>query len=180
MNTRAHHLRIGLLLAVGFGFAACQAVPDNGRYAVSAMKAPFYKYGPAQAFGADFALVRGQHVTMIDRGFGFSRVLTDDGVSGFMSTDDIAPSPEPLPTPQPRVASRRGSSGTSGTRRKPAVQPEADAGLFNFNDVPLPTNAEAPKTPDIQPPKTDPKPAPKAGPKPEPKAATKPVPKPQS
>jgi len=157
-------LSLCLLFGALCVLAGCNTVADNGRYAVSAMKAPFYKYGPAQAFGADFALVRGQHVTMVERGFGFSRVLTDDGVSGFVSTDDIASSPDPLPTkPRPLVASRRGGSssggsGGSGPRRKPAVMPEPDDGLFNVNDVPLPSDPEPPKKIEVQPPKPDAKP----------------------
>jgi hypothetical protein len=166
MNTRACCLRLCLLLGVLFTSAGCQTVPDTGRYAVTSVKAPFYKYGPAQAFGADFALARGQHVTMVERGFGFSRVLTEDGVTGFVSTDDIAPSPEPPPVPQSRVASRRGA--ISAPRKKAAVLPEPDSGLFNVNDVPLPTDAEPAKKPAVQPPKPDPKPDAQAAPKPAP------------
>lgn len=179
MNPRAISFRLCLAFGALVAFVGCQAVSDHGRYAVTAMKAPFYKYGPAQAFGADFALVRGQHLTMVERGFGFSRVLTEDGVSGFISTDDIAPAPEPVPQPQPRVASRRGGASSGGgsglgARRKPAVQPEFDAGLFNVNDIPLPTDSESSKKPEVQPPKPDARPQSTPEPTPDTKPAAKP------
>jgi hypothetical protein len=160
MKTRT----FSLLATALWLLAGCATGPsglDGGRYAVTAVKAPFYKYGPAQAFGADFALLHGQKVTMVERAFGFSRVMTDDGISGFVATDEIVPSPDPVPAVQPRVTSLRG--GVSGTRKKAVARPEPDAGLFNFNDIPLPTKAEPAKKPEVQPPKPDPKPTPKPG-----------------
>src|SRR5436190_14589667 len=99
------------LLSVA-ALSGCTTAPEprGGRFVVSAPHAPFYKYGPAQAFGADFALNRGQKVTVVENSFGFSKVTTDDGIAGFMPTDDLTPAP-PEPAPQqratPRTASRR-------------------------------------------------------------------------
>jgi hypothetical protein len=132
----------------------------TGRYVVTAPKSQFYKYGPAQAFGADFALNRGQKVTVVENSFGFSKVTTDDGIAGFMPTEDLAPAP-PEPTPQlrstPRTASRRNRGEETfvppGRKGSPSnVEPGLP--LFEANDLPLPSNAEPPK---LQPPAPNPK-----------------------
>ena len=41
-------------------------MPPSNQVLVSVPNAPFYKYGPAQAFGADFELTQGQKVTMLN------------------------------------------------------------------------------------------------------------------
>ncbi|MEA3209575.1 MAG: hypothetical protein QOE70_2632 [Chthoniobacter sp.] len=126
--------------------------PASGRYVVSAPKSQFYKYGPAQPFGADFALPRGQRVTMVERAFGFSRVTTEDGQTGYVPTDDLAPAPpEPAATLTLRqTASRRGRGHAdapyTGTVRK-TVPPQREEGatpLFDVYDVPLPTDPDRP------------------------------------
>ena len=132
----------------------------SGRYVVSAPKSPFYKYGPAQAFGADFALNRGQGVTVVENSFGFSKVTTDDGIAGYMPSEDLTPAP-PEPAPQlratPRTASRRNrgeetfvAPGSKGASSK--VEPGLP--LFDVNDLPLPSNSESPK---VEPPAPNPK-----------------------
>ena len=52
-------------------------MPPTNKFLVSVKSAQFYKYGPAQAFGADFTLAQGQKVTMLERQFGFSRVMLE-------------------------------------------------------------------------------------------------------
>ena len=92
-----------------------RAKPKAGRFMVGVKKSPFYKYGPAQAFGPDFALPQGQRLTLVEHSFGFSRVMTDDGVAGFMPTEDLVPAPaEPAPAAAPRMASRRGGIAAAG------------------------------------------------------------------
>jgi len=119
---------------------------------VGVKKSPFYKYGPAQAFGPDFALPQGQRLTLIDQSFGFSRVMTDDGISGFMPTEDLVPAtPEPAPAAAPRMASRRGKSGSGGgdgfytgpvRKSRPIERIEDAPPLFDVFDVPLPSDPE--------------------------------------
>src|SRR5207302_10998678 len=68
--------------------AACGTSAKNPhageRYAVNTSRTQFYKYGPAQATGPDFALYKGQQVTMLRRAFGYSQVTTDDGQAGYV------------------------------------------------------------------------------------------------
>jgi hypothetical protein len=132
--------------------SGCTTAPEahGGRYVVSAPRSPFYKYGPAQAFGADFALERGKKVTVIENSFGFSKVMTDDGQSGFMPTDDLAPAPPETASQETRtshVASRRGRGVTGEETFSPpkakASKVEPGLPLFDANDVPLPTNSQS-------------------------------------
>lgn len=137
------------LMAVCLVLAACATGSGTGRYVVTAPKSEFYKYGPAQAFGPDFALNRGQKVTVVENSFGFSKVTTDDGISGYMPTDDLAPAP-PEPAAQvrskPRTASRRArGEETFEAPRKGRSQVEAGLPLFDANDIPLPSNGGTPK-----------------------------------
>lgn len=158
MTTRFSRCSLCLLAGALAMLAGCATTGGGpGRYVVTSPKAPFYKYGPAQAFGADFALNRGQQLTVVENSFGFAKVTTDDGITGYMPSDDLAPAP-PAPAPQiraePRVASRRAGGSGSATKRQPTV---LDTGLtlMEVNDLPLPTNAEpAPATAATPPPKT--------------------------
>ena len=111
---------------------------------VTALKAPFYKYGPAQSFGADEVLQPGTEVTMIERGFGFSRVMLANGVTGYVSSDDVAPLP-----PKPQVPAERSAASGGGSKRKADrtysgptkrshVESTPSDPLFDINDVPLP------------------------------------------
>ena len=113
---------------------------------VSAPKSQFYKYGPAQAFGADFALNRGQKVTVVENSFGFSKVTTEDGIAGYMPTEDLTPLP-PEPAPQvrsmPRIASRR--VGAAPKHQPSTIEPGLL--LFDGTDIPLPTKSEPSKKP---------------------------------
>jgi hypothetical protein len=116
------------------------AVPAGSRYVVSSDNAQFYKYGPAQSFGPDFVVPKGQRLTMLQRSFGYSRVTTDAGVTGYIASDDIAPAPpEPAAPPQPDATgatSRPKRSNVRGTPGEP---------LFDVNDVPMPLPTDPPK-----------------------------------
>ena len=95
--------RIAALCGAATAFlalAACAAVGKPGLIqgkscVVAAEKAPFYRYGPAQSFGPDFQLLKGNTVLLLQRGFGFSQVLTDTGVVGFVPTEDLQPAQNP-------------------------------------------------------------------------------------
>ena len=91
-------LQVALALAVAFAFSACgTSRPAKGDtyYAVSARMAQVYRFGPAQPTGADALLKQGQRVIMLRQEFGYSRVMTDDGMTGYIANDLIAPAPPP-------------------------------------------------------------------------------------
>ncbi len=160
MTTRFSFLCLLTAMLAALSGCTTGGAAGSGRYVVTAPKSPFYKYGPAQAFGADFALNRGQHVTVTENSFGFSKVTTDDGIAGYMPSEDLIPAP-PEPAPQlravPRTASRRnrGEETFPGAGRKssPSVI-EPGLPLFDANDLPLPSNATPPK---LEPPAPNPK-----------------------
>jgi len=137
-------------------FTACQTndVPSGSHYLVATAKAPFYKFGPAQSFGPDFVLNEGARVTMLEHSFGFSRVMTEDGTSGFMSTDDLKPAP-----PGPYTTSSKTKTNYTIQLNRPMfeqpqsaekhsnVPPTHGTGspLFDTGDNPLPQNPSTPK-----------------------------------
>src|SRR4051812_29569328 len=103
----AHLHRPALLALALYALGGCnQPQPKTTSYLVAPKTAEFYKYGPAQAFGADFALQRGARVTMVRRDFGFSQVRLEDGTIGYVATEDLKPAPTPPPTPRQRNPSR--------------------------------------------------------------------------
>jgi hypothetical protein len=62
---------------------------------VVADKTPFYRYGPAQTFGPDLQLLRGNTALLLRHGFGFSQILTEAGVAGYVPTEDLGGEPDP-------------------------------------------------------------------------------------
>lgn len=141
---------IGVVLPLAVACTTSAPVdPKIINYVVSVRSAPFYKYGPAQAFGADMNLQSGQHVTMMTRQFGYSRVMLDDGVSGWVPTDDLKPAPAtPVPKPSPPPVSAMpwaNRPNPAPSKFKPSPDP-----LFDVNDVPpppLPSKPEKKPTP---------------------------------
>lgn len=137
---------LGILMAgaLALGLAACSSIPPapgTERYMVTAMRTPFYRYGPAQGTGADSVLENGARVTLLYRSYGFSRVMLDNGISGYVSTDAIAPVP-PAPRPSPTPISKRSSRPQK--HREPAHADEPLPGM----DQPL----GLPELPDNNPP----------------------------
>ena len=80
-----------------------------GHYTVR-VATPIFRYGPAQSFGPDFSLQAGQHVIMLSKEFGYSRIMTDDGQSGYVATEDLVVSTPP-PPPKPAATPSRGLFG---------------------------------------------------------------------
>ncbi len=75
----------------------------DGYYAVSAQMAQVYRFGPSQPTGADTVLKQGQRIIMLRQEYGYSRVMTEDGMTGYIANDLIAPAPPPeKPRPSPR------------------------------------------------------------------------------
>lgn len=81
--------------ALCFGCAGSKPVNGDGYFAVSAKLAQVYRFGPAQPTGADALLKQGQRVMMLRQEFGYSRVMTEDGMTGYVANDLIAPAPPP-------------------------------------------------------------------------------------
>jgi hypothetical protein len=144
---------LAFLLALT-GCASKPTGPKSGFYVVSATSAEFFKYGPAQSFGPDFVLKKGDRVTMLDRTWGFSRVMTENGVAGFVASEDLEPAP---PSATPRIAAvsrgvglpiggQRGMSSSRQNRVRAEVMGDPGDPLFNVNDVPLPVLDEPPPT----------------------------------
>lgn len=159
--TVAHCLSLvccGTLVCLLGGCASSGPMPPTNKFLVSVKSAQFYKYGPAQAFGADFTLAAGQKVTMLDRQFGFSRVMLEDGTSGYMATEELKPAPPDPPPPKP-VRKSRTSGWSSGKPKRSNVLPVPTDPLFDINDVPLPLPDEPASMP--KPDSTNPNPEPR-------------------
>lgn len=77
------------------GCAASRPGKGDVYYAVSAQQAQVYRFGPAQPTGADAQLKHGQRVIMLRKEYGYSRVMTEDGLTGYIANDFIAPAPPP-------------------------------------------------------------------------------------
>lgn len=133
-----------LFLFLG-GCASPGPQPPTNLFLVSVPKAQFYKYGPAQAFGADFNLEQGQRITMVKREFGYSRIQLADGQTGYVSTDELEPAP-PEPPP-PRATPPPRSKLSSGKLRQSYVQPVSEDPLFDITDIPLPMPEEPSSAP---------------------------------
>ncbi len=141
---------IGLAVAL----AACASgpqIPPGSSCEITASRAPFYKQGPAQTFGADEMLAAGTRVTLIERSMGFSRVMLPNGVTGYVSNDDVsAVAPEVAPPAGSVVTNRKldplfTAPGRSSKPKRSNVQPTPSDPLFDVNDTPLPLKDEPPK-----------------------------------
>jgi hypothetical protein len=134
-----------VFVALCLWLAGCSSemAPAGSSFVVSTQRAQFYKYGPAQSFGADFVLPKGQRVIMLQRSFGFSKVMTEDGTSGWIASEELAPAP---PLPRKSIAGRRGGSGRlyAGPRKSSKVDAVPGDPLFDMSDLPPPMTDEPP------------------------------------
>jgi hypothetical protein len=120
---------------------------------VSSSKAQFFKNGPAEQFsyiqptfdqninaqgvGPDFELAKGSHLTMLKREFGYSRVVTDDGIVGYVSNDQMTAAPPSIArVSRPAVPNPR-SYREPPRRTNPSPRKPEEPGL-DLQDVPLP------------------------------------------
>lgn len=143
------------------------AVPPGSSCEITSPRAPFYKYGPAQTFGADETLASGTRVTLIQRSMGFSRVMLASGVTGYVSNDDLSPAaPEEIPKPGSVVTHRKldplfsAPSKPSKPKHSNAQGTPGDP-LFDVNDVPLPMKDEPKPELRASPPETRPESTPR-------------------
>ena len=123
-------------------FSACatKSVKAGTRYVITAPKTAFYKYGPAQSFGPDTTLTQGTIVTMLESTWGFCHVMTDSGLGGYVSSDDLklAP-PAPAATPKPALAGNpRAPQFYSGRPKQNTIRPTPGGPLFDVNEAPMP------------------------------------------
>jgi hypothetical protein len=100
------------------GCAASKPGKGDGYFAVSAKQAQVYRFGPSQPTGADALLKQGQLVIMLRQEFGYSRVMTEDGMTGYIANDLITPAPPP-------------------------ERPRTSSGNFTMNLPPLPSRGTA-------------------------------------
>lgn len=105
MSVPSTTLILRLLLALfGAGFfIGCKGidpVKGDGYYVVSAKETQLYRFGPAQASGADSLLKQGRRLVMLRREYGYSRVKTeDDQQTGFVANEHMVPAPPPKNAP---------------------------------------------------------------------------------
>jgi hypothetical protein len=119
---------------------------------VAAPTAQFYKHGPAQDFdfpratsaytlyepelqsGPDFQLPKGTTVTLLKRELGYSRVMTDGGVAGYIANDQLRPAPvlarRAADVPNDRNAARRMRTGSPARKTRDEQ--------LDLSDLPLP------------------------------------------
>ncbi|MEQ1859437.1 MAG: SH3 domain-containing protein [Chthoniobacteraceae bacterium] len=148
MNSRSLAVIVPVLAALLGACASGPDVPPGTACEITAARAPFYKFGPAQTFGADDMLAAGTRVTLIKRAMGFSRVMQNNGVTGYVSNDDLRPAAaESTPKPGSVVTNRKLDKLFTGPARRSAVKPTPGDPLFDVNDVPLPVKEEPPPAP---------------------------------
>ena len=142
--------RLVLTLA-GCAFPAGCATTDPGKgegyYAVSVKQTQVYRFGPAQTSGADAILTQGQRVTMLRHEYGYSRVMTEDGQTGYVANDHIAPAPPPE-KPRGRSSWNPFASLPPLPSRGTAVRGVSSANRAVMESAPLFGNRDLPPLPD--------------------------------
>jgi hypothetical protein len=131
---------------------AIDPVPMGSRFIVAAPFAEFYKNGPAadlnldiaqhtfnnylleQHSGPDFQLPQGATVTMLKHESGYSKVITDSGVAGYVPNDKLKPAP-----PVARAAPTETRPETNFRQRTRAIPPSRkNEEQLDLSDLPLP------------------------------------------
>lgn len=144
---------IALAVAAGIAGCATDPAPSGTRFIVSASSAALYKNGPAQdpsfaspqlasfrtladpGAGPDTRLPKGAYVTLLRREIGYSRVVTDQGLVGYVANDELQKAPTavtkafavPLPAKQ--------NSFPRSSKPQPSRPPEDH---LDLSDIPLP------------------------------------------
>jgi len=155
-------IQSGALAVLLTGCATGPVLPPGAAVEVSSARAPFYKYGPAQTFGADDMLPQGTRLTLLQRSMGFSRVMQLNGQTGYIANEDISPvAPEPKPKPGTVVTNRKLDRlfGPSAPTKRSNVRPTPGDPLFDVNDVPLPMKEEPAPKPALRTPPPEPRPS---------------------
>lgn len=122
------------MLMSGCGASNPAGSPQAGtvgpvHYIVTADTTSFYKLGPAQPGGPDLRLKKDQIVTLVEKRYGYSRIIDQDGDAGYVPTEDIAPAPN-----QPPVLASSPRKSRGGSQSAPV-----DYYGDQPNDAPLPS-----------------------------------------
>ena len=130
------------MLLAGCSSASGPGVHAGESYVVKTPHTLFYSYGPVQATGPDFALDRGQRVTMLSYDFGYSHVVIEGaGKTGYVATGDLKPAPA-LAKPSPSPAHRR-RGGYAGESRPPTAAEQSRIPLPEFPEAEPPPGSPA-------------------------------------
>jgi len=150
---RAIYRWLAVFLALGFltGCATDRIAPGS-RFVVATPTAEFFKHGPAQNFqlpnptyaqfsaeqegGPDFDLPKGTIVTLLKREFGYSRILTNNGIAAYVSNDQLRPAP-PLPASTRDMRSANNTNARARQKTPPPPRKGREEQL-DLNDLPLP------------------------------------------
>ena len=154
------HLRwLGAVTAVaGICIAGCatDSAPSGTRFIVSAASAALYKNGPAQdpqfaspqlasfrtllpqnTAGPDTRLPKGSYVTLLRREIGYSHVVTDQGLVGYVSNDELQKAPTAITRASAVTRPARQNEPTlPRSSRPPHSRPPEDQ--LDLSDIPLP------------------------------------------
>jgi hypothetical protein len=136
--------------------AACATdnAPRGSQFVISTPSAAFYKNGPAEQFdfaqhtfanyiteqqvGPDFRLPKGTHLTMVKREFGYSRVMTDNGVAGYVANEELQAAPAPAVAQTAPTNTRTGRSYRERVRNNNNAPAHRPSDQLDLNDLPLP------------------------------------------
>jgi hypothetical protein len=136
-----------------FTGCATDPAPRGSRFVVTAPFAEFYKNGPAedvanldvaqhrfdnylleQHTGPDFQLPKGATVTMLKRESGYSKVITDGGVAGYVANDQLRPASAVAHVAPMQMRSER--SFRDRSRANPPNRRNEEH--LDLSDIPLP------------------------------------------
>lgn len=109
--------------------------------AITAARAPFYQFGPAQHARPDAILKKGDLVKYVRKESGFSQVQLDMGLVGYVSNDFLADAPAPTPPapPEPVFINATELMGTLPQEDQPVDLPS-----FRLGNSSEPGTAEKP------------------------------------
>lgn len=135
----------GLICLAGPSGCVSKPSTTGARFVVATSQTGFYKYGPAQTFGPDFTLPKDTKVTMLQNSWGYARVMTDDGTTGYVASEDLDPAPPEPPKPPGSSSGVPIPSSTAQKTKRSNVRSVPGVPLFDVSDLPFPDASEAPK-----------------------------------
>ena len=143
---------------VAAGCATTTYSPENApEMSVIRDYAGLYRLGPMQARGPDATLRAGDRVKLTCKEIGYSLVLLEDGRTGYMANEDLAPAPpRPKPTPAPDLPANPGRRGASSERYRgqevnDSLLPVESPANLDLNIGPEDVVAPPPPPPELDP-----------------------------